>query len=419
MSVFNGIKIRRTLLAELPHSLPLGDPVFCTDTGSLYVGMGDGNPLKEVRDLKTLEIIQEELKVIQNKFANDKIALEKAIDDLDNKYFTKLDILDKRLTNVELNGGGGNLSRETVTPYRFVESFVSTGQTVFVLTTGMYTPNLERLEVFVGGVFQKSGRDYEETNASTVTFVETIPNGVVVDIVVYTQSVSVLNHTHADYLGRGEKASDSSRLNGLDSTVNPTPNTIPIRNESGHLYSSALRVFNENNLEEYMGAYLCARNTGLPLYWNNLTKRNALIHCEESLPVEEGSWQPTIYGSNHGVMTTTIHSGMYTRVGKVVTINGRVRVDSGRQGATGDLCIGGLPYVPRGVVATGSIGHFRGIEVGSGCQLGIFADVQSSFLRVVVSDTKSDDTSWSSVNCGSHMNGSIIDLSFNMTYKIA
>lgn len=413
MTVLNSTKIKRCTTETIPEHLPLGHPVFCTDTGVFYVGMGEGNALLPVRDYLTLELVREEINSFKNKDLNE---LKTAISDLDSKYAVKLEMVDRRITNIE-QSGGVSISRETVTPYRYVESLVGNGQNAYTLNR-MYEVGLERLEVFVGGIFQKSGRDYTETNASTITFNENIPTGVVIDVVIYTKSVAVLNHTHADYLGRGEKASDSSRLNGLDSTVNPTPNTIPIRNESGHLYSSALRVFNENNLEEYMGAYLCARNTGLPLYWNNLTKRNALIHCEESLPVEEGSWQPTIYGSTHGVMTTTIQSGMYTRVGKVVTINGRVRVDSGRQGATGDLRIGGLPYIPRGVVATGSIGHFRGIEVGSGCQLGIFADVQSSFLRVVISDTKSDDTNWLSVNCGSHMNGNIIDLSFNMTYKI-
>lgn len=408
MSVFNGIRFRRTQLAELPHALPLGDPIFCTDTGSLYVGMGEGKSLKEVRDLKTLKIIQDELKIIQSKFANDKLSLERAIDDLDTKYTTQLDIIDKRLTNVELNGGGGNFSKEIVTPYRFVESFVSNGQKVFVLTSGMYVPNLERLEVFVGGVFQKSGRDYAETNASTITFVETIPNGVVVDIIVYTKSVSVLNHTHPEYLGRTEKAQNSERLNGYADKVLAEPNSIVRRDSDGNIKTHERFVFADNK---------CIREVDERIQWGNSSDWHN-IHDTQTLPVEEGSWQPTIYGSTYGVMTPTAQYGMYTRVGKVITVNGSIRVESGRQGATGELRIGGLPFIPRGTTVTGSIGYFRGIEVGSGHQLGVIAEVRTSYLRVIASDLKSDDTSYFYVNCGSHMNGNIIDLSFSLTYKI-
>lgn len=407
MSVFNGIRFRRTQLAELPHALPLGDPIFCTDTGSLYVGMGEGKSLKEVRDLKTLKIIQDELKIIQSKFANDKLSLERAIDDLDTKYTTQLDIIDKRLTNVELNGGGGNFSKEIVTPYRFVESFVSNGQKVFVLTSGMYVPNLERLEVFVGGVFQKSGRDYAETNASTITFVETIPNGVVVDIIVYTKSVSVLNHTHPEYLGRTEKAQNSERLNGYADKVLAEPNSIVRRDSDGNIKTHERFVFADNK---------CIREVDERIQWGNSSDWHN-IHDTQTLPVEDGSWLPTIYGATHGVMTTDYAHGVYRRVGKIVYITGRVKVNAGRQGATGELRIGGLPFINRGSVSSCSIGFYRGIELGN-YQVGGIIEAPGSYIRMTHSDPKSDDAGWGFVVCGSHMNGTFIDISFSATINL-
>lgn len=46
----DSIRIKRGAKANLPKSLPLGELAFCTDTRELYVGVGEGLPLKKVTD---------------------------------------------------------------------------------------------------------------------------------------------------------------------------------------------------------------------------------------------------------------------------------------------------------------------------------------------------------------------------------
>ena len=40
--------LRKGLSSDLPTHAPLGEPLFCTDTGELYVGMGEGAKPKPV-----------------------------------------------------------------------------------------------------------------------------------------------------------------------------------------------------------------------------------------------------------------------------------------------------------------------------------------------------------------------------------
>ena len=47
--------LRKGLSSDLPNHAPLGEPLFCTDTGELYVGMGEGLPVKKVADPKLSE----------------------------------------------------------------------------------------------------------------------------------------------------------------------------------------------------------------------------------------------------------------------------------------------------------------------------------------------------------------------------
>lgn len=46
----NKVLIKRGLKADLPEHLPLGEPAFCIDTGELFIGMGEGEPLKPIVD---------------------------------------------------------------------------------------------------------------------------------------------------------------------------------------------------------------------------------------------------------------------------------------------------------------------------------------------------------------------------------
>lgn len=415
MTVLNSTRIKRCTNETLPEHLPLGHPVFCTDTGVFYVGMGEGNALLPVRDYLTLELVREEINSFKNKDLNE---LKTAISDLDSKYAVKLEMVDRRITNIE-QSGGVSISRETVTPYRYVESLVGNGQKAYTLNR-MYEVGLERLEVFVGGIFQKSGRDYTETNASTITFNENIPTGVVIDVVIYTKSVAVLNHEHVQYLGREEKAVDSSKLDNFSQDYQATPNTIVRRDGYGDIYTRSGLVIQDpeqGNLGVY-GTNVSSDGKVTPKFKDMKNNVSSTIWSDQNLIVEKGTWIPNIYGSNHGVMATESAQGVYRRVGNIAHVSGRVKVNAGRQGATGELRIGGLPFVNRGSMTPCSIGFYRGIELGN-YQLCGFVDVPSGgFIRFTHSDPKSDDVGWGYVNCGSHMNGTFIDISFSVTINL-
>ena len=47
-------------LNNLPSSLPLGEPAFCTSTGELFIGQGDGKPLIKVNG-KELQNIRKDI----------------------------------------------------------------------------------------------------------------------------------------------------------------------------------------------------------------------------------------------------------------------------------------------------------------------------------------------------------------------
>ena len=50
--------LRKGLSSDLPTHAPLGEPLFCTDTGAIYVGMGEGLPIKKVTDPELSEQLE-------------------------------------------------------------------------------------------------------------------------------------------------------------------------------------------------------------------------------------------------------------------------------------------------------------------------------------------------------------------------
>jgi hypothetical protein len=70
---------------------------------------------------------------------------------------------------------------------------------------------------------------------------------------------------------------------------------------------------------------------------------------------EEGTWTPAV-SINTGTATTyTIGTSYYTKVGRLVTVNGVITPTNGTLGSTNSyIRISGLPFTPLGFVSTGS-----------------------------------------------------------------
>lgn len=80
------------------------------------------------------------------------------------------------------------------------EAFTATvGQTAFVLTAFEYEAGSNNLAVYVDGVRQFPPTDYEETNATTVTFATPLAGGEVVQFVAneFLGTIALPSHTHA------------------------------------------------------------------------------------------------------------------------------------------------------------------------------------------------------------------------------
>ena len=104
----NKVLIKRGLKADLPEHLPLGEPAFCIDTGELFIGMGEGEPLKPIVDGDLVNRVA-------NKF--DDVTVEESEDAEEPgsilKFWSNGEI--KKEILVKGGGGGGGALIPTIT----------------------------------------------------------------------------------------------------------------------------------------------------------------------------------------------------------------------------------------------------------------------------------------------------------------
>lgn len=72
------IKLKRGMKANLPSSLPLGEPAFCLDTQEMYVGQGKGKPL--------IKVNAQDFKEIDSKFEQTNTQLSNVKNELNSNY---------------------------------------------------------------------------------------------------------------------------------------------------------------------------------------------------------------------------------------------------------------------------------------------------------------------------------------------
>lgn len=92
----DSIRIKRGLKAQLPRELPLGELAFCTDTRELYVGMGEGSPLRPVTNTE----ITEHLAEWKSKYQEVSDQFKTKYDGLEEEYATKLTNLKTQMSDL-------------------------------------------------------------------------------------------------------------------------------------------------------------------------------------------------------------------------------------------------------------------------------------------------------------------------------
>jgi hypothetical protein len=137
---------------------------------------------------------------------------------------------------------------------------------------------------------------------------------------------------------------------------------------------------------------------------------------------EEGSWTPTFEGgTTNPTLTYAAQVARYTKIGNVVTVNGRIRVGVIAVAGSGTCFIAGLPFATSNVSNLqngGCIGTaFNWSTTNNGAPDGISADsgVTIMILRVYKNDA-GKVTGWTQAETADLQNDTGVD--FQMTYKV-
>lgn len=87
----------------------------------------------------------------------------------------------------------------------------------------------------------------------------------------------------------------------------------------------------------------------------NFTGIGKGINVTTRVPLNYGTWTPTIDGSTPGTTTYTVQAGFYTIVGNLVYIEGRISISAAT--GTGNAIIGGLPFTVKNLTNYLITGH--------------------------------------------------------------
>lgn len=127
---------------------------------------------------------------------------------------------------------------------------------------------------------------------------------------------------------------------------------------------------------------------------------------------EEGTWTPTLSGSGTaGSFTFTTQAGSYTKIGRSVTVNFTIVVNSVSVGATGTILIGGLPFTSNSTSSFrvgGSLSNISGIQLNGTAPMVELANNNTTFTLYGYNNNAAFGSSdASSIGAGEFLNGTI------------
>lgn len=160
----------------------------------------------------------------------------------------------------------------------------------------------------------------------------------------------------------------------------------------GSAWVEALRV------DRTSGRLSCVGQIRFPAAANPSTDPNTLDDYEE------GTFTPTLTAATTAPsgVTYTIQDGRYTKVGRLVLIEGRVAVSSLGSGGSGIAGIGSLPFAVGSVIGFTTQMRHSGFSVSSGAILSALAQGNGLYLQQL-SNSGAGDVNWSSLGAATNI----------------
>jgi hypothetical protein len=127
---------------------------------------------------------------------------------------------------------------------------------------------------------------------------------------------------------------------------------------------------------------------------------------------EEGTWTPTVTASSSNPTVTYLtQTGLYTKVGRMVSIQGRVQI-SAISGGSGNFRLSGLPFTNNANIAGAGTSWFSGVNLSSGYTQGsLYFDGNNAYLSFAESG---DNVGASQMLIGAF--GNSFDIAYSFTY---
>lgn len=206
------------------------------------------------------------------------------------------------------------------------------------------------------------------------------------------------------------------KANQREVSVEGIPDTIVKRGPNGVVQTSNyLSFFDTSTGQEYARIYADEDTENLRRYDNDTTHFHT-IWDNGNLPIEKGTFTPYGYGGDNAEQFIhTSQRGTYYKIGKLVTVQGRI-IASGFKNARGHFRIGGLPFRVREQYPPCIIGFMAGIKtLNANSQITAYGENAYQFIQFVVNDLNAGG-GWSNITVDKLI--APLDVSFNMTYLV-
>lgn len=196
------------------------------------------------------------------------------------------------------------------------------------------------------------------------------------------------------------------------------PNTVPLRqrlNDDSTCISLSRNQYNaiivgEWDRTEQQHAFLCVGTGGIA-YMREPGASRKIWH-EGNLPVEYGTWTPTLRGSTTaGTYTYSTRAGFYYRIGRYIYVTCRIQLSGVTTAGAGDMQVTGLPFTTMNVSGAFWSGPavLAGISGWTQNYVSAFIDTNTSYVRFYGSSSQSGGSGFIAVTTAG--SGDVINFS--------